>query len=312
MRSIRRLLRLMGLLLVIKSFFLIVTAGLLLLLVSGRWDARPRFVTIAHRWMSRLLLSILGITVLVDGRENEGREMGGNLPGLLISNHLGYLDVLIIGSRYETTFVAKSEVAGWPLIGWLARLGGTIFLRRGDTSSSVRAVYLAGRRLRTSRQLHVFPEGTTTDGRSIATFHPLFFAAAIRGRQAVLPLTLRIEEVVEKGRPVGSANELLCWYGESSLLPHLWRLLLIDSARVLMVAHRPLVTSRSDRAAGIARRAEEVIRGELTGQRDDLQDQVTEPGDWSVELVTGALLYSLLASPRSELVQDIISSAVEE
>ena len=267
---------------------------------------RDILVAQACRRLTRTILLILGISVVAPERT---RETGACL---LVSNHLSYLDVLVIGSVYSTEqsgsigFVAKSEVASWPLIGWLARLGGALFLERGQVRSSVQTVFRVSRSLRSGRQMHVFPEGTTTDGRGLTTFHPLFFTAAIRSGRPVLPLTLRVEEVIEDGVASGSANEIICWYGDTLFLPHIWRLLLIDSARLALCEHAPVAVSRVDRAIGLAGRIEEQIAARLADSGDPQAPDETESGELSLDLLAGALVFSLFVNPGNKVAREMI------
>ncbi|NBO64131.1 MAG: 1-acyl-sn-glycerol-3-phosphate acyltransferase [Acidobacteria bacterium] len=256
--------------------------------------------------LSRRILSVLGVTVIPPNR----REVGQG--SLIVSNHLSYLDVLVIGSIYSGKgsgsigFVAKSEVAAWPLIGWLARLGGALFLQRGVVISSVRTVYRVSQALRAGRQMHVFPEGTTTDGRDLTTFHPLFFASAIRSGRPVLPLTLRVEEVIEDGVTLSSPNEIVCWYGDTFFLQHFWRLLLIDSARLSLIEHAAIPVSRVDRALGLASRVERTINSALELRDIPGLRSETEPGDLPLDLLAGALLFSLFVNPGNKDAREMI------
>jgi len=256
--------------------------------------------------LSRRILSVLGVTVIPPNR----REVGQG--SLIVSNHLSYLDVLVIGSIYSGKgsgsigFVAKSEVAAWPLIGWLARLGGALFLQRGVVISSVRTVYRVSQALRAGRQMHVFPEGTTTDGRDLTTFHPLFFASAIRSGRPVLPLTLRVEEVIEDGQRLAQANDVICWYGDDLFLSHFWRLLLIDSACIRLVEHDALPVSRIDRAFGLASRVEEMIRSELSGKLSAKQIDEDGTGDLPLDLFAGALIFSMFVNPGDKDVSEMV------
>jgi 1-acyl-sn-glycerol-3-phosphate acyltransferase len=308
-KKIRRLQRLLYILLACLQSLVVTTGRFCWLALTTGWgeldDRRGVLTVAAHQRLSRRLLAILGITVATMPEQSGIAERGNRL---LLSNHLSYLDVLVISSVYPTRFLAKSEVAGWPLIGWLARLGGTIFLERGNVGSSVRGVYQVSRLLRAGHQVHVFPEGTTTNGEALATIHPLFCVAAIRSERPILPLTVRVEEVQEDGQAAERPHEILAWYGEMTFLDHLWRLLLIDAARIQLVTHDELKVGRADRALGLASRLESALSSGLTGG-DAYADEENGGADnglnWSLDLVAGAILFSRFVTPGNQTTQEI-------
>ncbi len=302
-KSLRRLLRLVALLAVTIGFLGALPVQWLGASLTGGTRRRTALSGHALRRLSRLILAILGVTV-----DYRGHAPDATTGRLLVSNHLGYLDILLIGSIHPAIFVAKSEVAAWPIIGWLARLGGTVFLHRRVPRSSVTALYRATSLLRRDASFHVFPEGTTTDGHELATFHPHFFAAAVRAERPVLPLTLRADRVIVDGQPHARPEELLCWYGAASFVPHLWRLLLIDSARFSLTAAPEIPVKRGDSAAAVALRVERLIGAELAADGLEGSSGVKDwsPGDWSVELLAGAILFSLFTSPGDHPVHELI------
>lgn len=126
------------------------------------------------RAWSRQLLALLGIRVeVVDG------GLGGIKNGLLVCNHISFIDIFVLNALLPSGFVAKSDVARWPLIGWLSRRNDTIFIERGsrkaahNTQRNMLAAMDAGKRL------VVFPEGTTTAGDRLLPFHAALFQSAI-------------------------------------------------------------------------------------------------------------------------------------
>ncbi len=126
------------------------------------------------RAWSRQLLTLLGIRL-----ESGAGELAAIEGGLLVSNHISFIDIYVINALLPSGFVAKSDVAQWPLIGWLARHNDTVFIERGSrkaahlTHQHMRAALGAGRRLA------IFPEGTTTAGDTLLPFHAALFQSAI-------------------------------------------------------------------------------------------------------------------------------------
>lgn len=111
-------------------------------------------------------------------------------PALVIANHVSWLDIVVLMHLLPTCFLSKSEVRAWPLVGWLAMRGGTLFIRRGggDTRSIAGTI---GRHLQHEGMLTLFPEGTTSDGREVRPFFSRLFAAAIETDTPVAPVALR-------------------------------------------------------------------------------------------------------------------------
>ncbi len=136
------------------------------------------------RWWSGTLIRLFGMRI---------QRRGEPLPGavMFVANHLSWLDIELMHSQRMMHFVAKAEIGGWPLVGWLARQGGTIYHRRGSTESlsGVREQMLDT--LRRGIPVAVFPEGGTTRGDGVRVFHGRLFQAAIECEVPVQPVALR-------------------------------------------------------------------------------------------------------------------------
>lgn len=136
------------------------------------------------RWWSGMMVRIFGFRI---------RRFGEPLPGavLYVANHISWLDIVLMHSQRPLSFVAKSEIAGWPFVGWLSARAGTIFHRRGSTDSlsSVMATVVA--RLRAGEPVGVFPEGGSGHGDRVGTFHARIFQTAMDADVPVQPVALR-------------------------------------------------------------------------------------------------------------------------
>jgi 1-acyl-sn-glycerol-3-phosphate acyltransferase len=214
----------------------------------ARWLAR-----LTQAWARSLLWSF-GLQVSCSIPPNAA----ANRNCLLVSNHQSYLDILIIAAHCPTLFVAKSEVSRWPLLGWLASLGGTIFIKRANTHSNVPAVYRVSRILRQGVNVLVFPEGTTSNGTRVLPFQPLFFAASQRARVPVQAITINFTSVNEA--PLDDlTRDWLCWHGEKDFVRHFWRLLGLRSAAAELVLHEPHQRAHHSNARTLAQQAQETI-----------------------------------------------------
>jgi 1-acyl-sn-glycerol-3-phosphate acyltransferase len=121
------------------------------------------------------------------------RRVGTPLAGgaMFVANHVSWMDITLLHSQRVVGFVAKSEISRWPLIGWLARRGGTIYHRRGSNESLNGVLHQMVQRLQTAQAVGVFPEGGTTPGDSVRTFHARIFQAAVVAEVPVQPVALR-------------------------------------------------------------------------------------------------------------------------
>jgi len=116
---------------------------------------------------------------------------GGTVRGLLVANHISWLDIYVINALAPAAFVAKDDVRGWPLIGWLCANTETIFIARGSRAATQETRERIVDQLRAGTPVAVFPEGTTTGGERLLPFHGALFQGAIDAGAPVVPLALR-------------------------------------------------------------------------------------------------------------------------
>jgi 1-acyl-sn-glycerol-3-phosphate acyltransferase len=149
-------------------------------LLSGTFQAAVLFRLGGARWRqqlkrvwSRQLLRILGIRI------ESGDDLARVEGGLLVGNHISFIDIFVINALLPCAFVAKSEVAHWPLIGWLSRHAGTVFIERGNRKAAHRTQQQMLHLLGAGQRLAIFPEGTSTAGDTLLPFHAALFQSAI-------------------------------------------------------------------------------------------------------------------------------------
>lgn len=179
-------------------------------------------------------------------------------PVIFVANHSSWLDILVLGSRLRTCFVAKEEVGGWPVIATIARLGRSVFIRRRRTSTHRERDEIAARLAR-GDNLVLFPEGTTSDGSRVLAFRSAFFSAAgQRLPDGRLPLVQPVSIAYDRlsGLPTGRFNRpVFAWYGDMTLGPHFWALAQLCGLRATLQLHPPLdpavFSGRKDLAAAV-------------------------------------------------------------
>jgi len=140
-----------------------------------------------QRW-SRQLVGILGVKIKATARASNEKNNLGTLRGLLISNHISWLDVYVIHALAPSAFVCKAEVRDWPLIGWLCEKTECIFIERGSRTAARNTNTAIGEQLKAGIRVAVFPEGTTADGKALLPFHSALFQSAIDAENIIQPL----------------------------------------------------------------------------------------------------------------------------
>jgi 1-acyl-sn-glycerol-3-phosphate acyltransferase len=250
--------------------FAFLTGGLLLV-----WLAARPLGAMARRPLRRLwcraVCGLLGIRLVVEGTPFRA------CPTLFVPNHVSYLDIPVLGAMLDATFVAKAEVARWPLLGFLARLTGTMFVRRHWREAKRQRDALAAR-MASGESFVLFAEGTSSDGLDVLPLKSSLFSVAEPG---VLERPIAVQPVVlawrrlSCGTPIDATNaELYAWWGEATLLPHLWRVLQLDGVEVAVRIDVPRlswsVTSRKLLAAE--------LRAQLRRGLAEARAEVVVPG----------------------------------
>lgn len=185
---------------------------------------------------------VMGISVRVLGAP---ANPGEHRPVVFASNHSSWLDVLTLGSKLGSAFVAKAEVGQWPIVRTIARLGRTEFVSRritdtGRERDSMRA------RLNGGDNLILFPEGTSSDGSRVLPFRSPFFSVVEPTEGGKQPLIQPVSVVYDRldGLPMGRATRPVCaWYGDMDLGSHFWRLMRHGRIRATILLHEPLEPS---------------------------------------------------------------------
>ncbi len=231
-RSLRtlRALRRFALVLLFTPVACVIQAVLLMCAPVGK----VKFAVFYWKTVSQMIglhVRVVGVPARTEG---EARR-----PVIYVCNHSSWLDIPAIGGLLKACFVSKDDVAGWPVVGTIARLGRTLFVSRSRQSIG-RERDLMQARLRAGDDLILFPEGTSSDGSRVLPFHSSFFAAAY-GES--MPLIQPVSVVYDRlaGLPVGrSSRTVFAWFGDMSLAPHAWKVAQWQGKRVSLLFHAPL------------------------------------------------------------------------
>ena len=197
------------------------------LVLRRPWVAEfPRFY---HRRCCR----ILGFDVRQVG------EPAAAHPMLFVSNHVSYADITVLSSLVAGSFVAKSEVAGWPLFGLLAKLQRSVFVDRQVRSTARQRDAIAAR-LAAGDALILFPEGTSGDGNFVLPFKSALFSVVFDRQEPITVQPVSLAYTRLDGLPIGRMlRPFFAYYGDMSLGPHMWRLLRLGTVEVVVEFHSP-------------------------------------------------------------------------
>ena len=198
------------------------------------------------QWWNQRLCRLLGLRVRVHGKI-------GTAPALIAANHVSWLDVIALAAVCPGHFVAKQEMRGWPLLGWLSERAGTLFIQRGDGATTARLVEQMTWHLVQGKNVVLFPEGTTGTGLTVQHFHPRLFQAAVNARCTVQAVAVRYPH------PDG-VHPLAPFVGDDDLPSHLWRLVQAPALEVELTFFPPYAVTDTPR-----RRLAEHARAQIAG-----------------------------------------------
>ena len=198
------------------------------------------------RWL-RWFSAIVNLHIIKEGELPDRRA-------ILVSNHISWLDIIVIGQYLPAYFVAKSDISSWPVIGYLARQAGTIFIRRGNKqhikTTAEKMVWL----LKQNSNIVAFPEGTTTKGDEVLNFHSSLFQPALLTKSAIQPVVLQYQ---------GAAKESAPFIGDDSFVPHLIKMLTLDKIEVRL-SFLPVIDGSGKNRQAVSLEARDIIRSNIS------------------------------------------------
>lgn len=183
---------------------------------------------------SRRMLRVLGVAVSASGPSVPG-------PVLLAANHVSWLDILALNAVEPVRFVAKADMRGWPVLGFMVARGGTLFIARERRRDALRVVHGVAEALRRGERVVVFPEGTTGEGADVLPFHANLLQAAVVTGRPLQPVALRYADADSR------FSRQVVYVGKTTLLQSLWRVALAERLQAEVAFLAPLETALASR-----------------------------------------------------------------
>lgn len=162
---------------------LVLALPVVLWVIARDDDGGPRARAATHFWAATLC-RIFGIRVQTHGQRCSD-------PVLVVANHVSWLDIMVLDAVWALSFVAKAEIRRWPVVGWVAAIGGSVFHHRGSGESRDRVSQALARRLASGHSVAIFPEGRTGPGDRVLPFHGRLFSAAVEVGCPIQPVAIR-------------------------------------------------------------------------------------------------------------------------
>jgi 1-acyl-sn-glycerol-3-phosphate acyltransferase len=239
------------------AFFVILVAPVQALARRRNWPLQHKIQTLFCRTMRR----VIGIEVSAQG------GLPAAAPRFVVANHVSWTDIIAISSLYPLVFLAKAEVAGWPVLGFLARLQGTIFVDRANRRAVPEVNAALARELRAGRDVVVFAEGTSTNGTATPKFNASHFAMLhdLAQNRAVAVVPTAFAYFPREESDEDSKDFDVGWYGDMSFVPHLWGLMRRGGARCRIIFGEPIDPAAYPDRKALAEASQSSVRRLLDG-----------------------------------------------
>lgn len=222
--------------------------------------ARDKINRIKLQWL-KWFGRILNLQINIDGQVTEE-------SALIISNHISWLDIVAIGQHLPGYFVAKNDILRWPVIGYLSRQAGTVFIRRGDKQAIHETTERMSWLLKQNSKVFAFPEGTTSQGKDVLPFHSSLLQPALLTRAAIQPLALQYE---------GEAKTFAPFVGDDAFIPHLFKLLALRKIEISMTI-LPVLEAADKSRPQLSKEAHECISNAIkTGSPAICRPSISTP-----------------------------------
>tara|TARA_R110002072_G_scaffold60932_1_gene154074 strand:+ start:183 stop:986 length:804 start_codon:yes stop_codon:yes gene_type:complete len=221
----------------------------------------------------KIICHIFRIKVTIHGKQHKDTQT------IFISNHISYLDIPVIGSTIQASFVAKKDVASWPVFGLLSKLQQTAFISR-DRGDAAQGKNTLDTMLHEGKNLIIFPEGTSTDGQSVKDFKSSLFAVTMQESLShikIQPITIKVISADKKAITTQKERDLYAWHldMETPLAPHLWLFARHRGAEISMTFHEPISPQNFSDRKTLAKTCQLTVSNGLSTPNESTKERMT-------------------------------------
>jgi len=237
------------------------TASFIATAISGTMNGLHIDSAPFRRWYYRFTAKIIGLRIVVRGVQSTAK------PQLVVSNHISYFDIVVLGSQVAGDFVAKADIAKWPVFGIMAKAGRSVFIdrRRSATDNARDQIQ---ERLDAGDTLIMFPESTSGDGNTMKAFKSALFTVAERHvtdaagqSRSVVVQPVSIAYTRLNGLPLGVGwRPFVAWYGDMEMGSHLWNVAKLGTLTVELTFHAPVTLAEFANRKALAAHCDLVVR----------------------------------------------------
>lgn len=229
------------------GLYFAVTAPFLLIMRVAPFKTK-KFLNHLVGFFARIVLKITGVKVRVEGDS----YIHSHQNYFIVSNHLSYLDILVMSSLFPSCYVTSMEMKATPLLGQITTLAGCVFVERRNRDNLKQELKEIEEALHAGLNVVVFPEATSTNGETVIPFKRSLFQASINAYKEILPLTLEYKKL--NGRSVDFTNrDTLFWYGDMDFAPHFLGLCKQKSIEVVLHVNPVISKEQIPECSGILR-----------------------------------------------------------
>ena len=221
----------------LRPVYLLLVMAIVLLPVAIIYLLPNKSKAKLSNYLNKFLAHIFHFTIKVSGVASKNR------PVLFVSNHISYADILVLGATLPGCFVSKAEVGNWPILGWIAKLNGTLFIDRKKAAAGKHLEQIEEALFNDNKNLIIFPEGTTGDGRQVLPFKSSLFKIAenlpANKSLTIQPVTISYTHI--NGLPVQeNERKKIAWIGDAEFTPHFMDFVNLGMIRVTVTIHPPV------------------------------------------------------------------------